>query len=416
MKFYLITMIILMCFPHQALAQQESTSEISSSSKGELGFYNVYDQDDGSQSEVLYYEEDTRFKMGDDYTAWTLHLRFRVRYDFQDEKARDALSHRHLSRELLYASKVFESSSLKLGLQELNWGESLIFPIIDLINPRDVLYPKGFLDSDSKLSVPMINYELYSSSWGNLQLIYIPLSRVGELPEEIGDYAVEEQEELKPIEDQEFGLRYKLPLDSLDLKLYALHHRNREPSFRFKAFSDGSDLELATQKLTSFGLSSSVGTMTRVWKMDARHTPDQELSGIVRRKETRDLTQIMLGLDQALGVDHTFGFELHFDNWGLMPEAYNDSAFASEADVDGNLLWGGLNIRSNFFGQSLKPQLIHFQGINNNDRFSRFQIAGIIADSYQISVEYQESEVASSSPKFILNQAKRFLTELKIHF
>lgn len=382
--------------------------------KRESGYYNIFDTEDGIQNDIVYYEEDRRISLSSAYTSWSLHVRLRLRYDFQDHEKKGKLTKNNINRELLYASKSFEKSSLKLGLQELTWGESLIFPIIDLVNPRNVLYPKGFLDSSSKLSVPMINYEIYST-YGNIQLLFIPVSRVSDLPDSIGGFDVEPVDSQLIYKSQEYGMRYKFPLDSLDLNLYVLRHRNREPSFVFKPFDDGTDLKLSTTHLTSFGLSSSLGGLTRVWKLDTRYTPHQNLSGIVRREEVRNLTQAMVGVDQALGIDHTVGVELHYDNWGIMPEAYNSDAFAQSKDIDGNLYWAGLNIRSNFFNQKLKPQIVHFQGINNKDRFSRFKLTGELGDQLQISCEYQESKVASSSPKFILSQAKRILTEIKLY-
>ncbi len=393
---------------------EEYLSQVTHKSKREIGYYNVFDTSEGSQNDVIYYEEDSRIVNKADYKAWSLHFRLRLRYDFRDQMSGFSLSHHNISRELLYASKNFDDSSLIIGLQELTWGESLIFPIMDIVNPRNVHYPKGFLDSDSKISVPMINFEIYSA-WGNLQLLYIPIIRATELPEEIGDYSVERQKSPELLDDQEFGLRYKFPFDSLDLRLYALRHRNREPSFRFKPFSDGTDLKISHNELTTIGLSGSMGTLTRVWKLDTRHTPDQVLSGIVRRTVIRNLTQTMIGMDQAMGIDHTLGFELHFDNWGLMPEAYNDSAFAQPKDIDGNLIWMGVNLRFNLFNQKLKPQIIHFQGINNQDRFSRIKVTSELADRLQLTIEYQDAEVDSSSPKFILSKAKRILTEIKIY-
>ena len=60
---------------------------------------------------------------------------------------------------------------------------------MDLVNSRDYSYAKGYLDSDSKLSNFMVNYEL-NSDLARVQFLYIPQARKLLIPTELGDATV----------------------------------------------------------------------------------------------------------------------------------------------------------------------------------------------------------------------------------
>lgn len=409
------TISALALFTMSAFAYgQDGSIEIHSRNKAISGAYTILSDSDGLLNSVAYFEGSHEISLDQSPGAWKLNIRYRLRIDGADDEV-SKLSEKNLNREAFYLTKSLDRGNLKVGIQEITWGESLIFPILDMVNTRDFTYAKGFLDADSKQSNAMLNYEMFSD-YGNIQLLYIPRARASTVPTEIGDFTLDSGEEAKFIEDHEYGFRMRAPSDFFDLSLYYLNHFNREPAIKFNPFSGGDDLILSKRRLNTFGLSSNVATETRIYKAELRHTPDQPISGVVRVEEDRNLTQSMFGVNQAIGLNYSLGLEVHYDNWGIMPDAYNSDAFASAKEVSGDLLWVGMNFNSSFKNGLITPQLILFKGVGNEDVFGRLKSDFVIADDYELGVELQASKVSSSSPKFILSQAVRLLLEFKAFF
>ena len=128
--------LILLLFASTGVAEEDEEYEddffkIYSEGNSEIGAYSIYNQDIGVSNVVGYYQDHLKIKLDDEYDTWSLYLRYRLRGDFADKDPQNFGEH-NLKKELLYLAKPVGSGNLNIGIQEINWGESVIFPILDI--------------------------------------------------------------------------------------------------------------------------------------------------------------------------------------------------------------------------------------------------------------------------------------------
>ena len=76
----------------------------------------------------------------------------------------------------------FENASLRLGKQQIVWGQADGLKLLDVVNPQD--FRRFILDDfdDSRIPLWMLNFEIFLGS-GDLQLLWIPDTSMHNLPE-----------------------------------------------------------------------------------------------------------------------------------------------------------------------------------------------------------------------------------------
>src|SRR5262249_42219820 len=81
----------------------------------------------------------------------------------------------------LFYERTSEKWTLKVGFQEVAWGETFGFFIADFINPRDLTDP--FFNELSYVRIPvfMINVKFFREPW-NFQIIATPIPMNNRLP------------------------------------------------------------------------------------------------------------------------------------------------------------------------------------------------------------------------------------------
>jgi len=138
-------------------------------------------------------------------------------------------------------------SSLRLGKQQVVWGQADGLKVLDVVNPQS--YREFILDDfdDSRIPLWMLNAEITIDDDSSLQLLWMPDTTYNDLPENDATYAftspllvpqaasgfnVSLKEVDKPtnlVTDSDFGARYSTFYKGWDITLNYLYHYNDNP-------------------------------------------------------------------------------------------------------------------------------------------------------------------------------------------
>jgi hypothetical protein len=154
-----------------------------------------------------------------------------IRDDSRDLRLRNAF--------VQYKSDLF---FLRVGNQQVVWGEAFGFFYSDIINPKDLRYGLFGEFSDIRLQTPMVNAKLTLSNF-SLQAIGIPKPYFNIVPSPGNDFAYPfyrvlpipniqiNRETSLPIglENAEAGARASYLIDRLDLSVFYFNYYDRDP-------------------------------------------------------------------------------------------------------------------------------------------------------------------------------------------
>lgn len=252
----------------------------------------------------------------------TLHLGCRFWNDFAEPDREIDL--RSLS--LLWLSDYW---SFGLGFQEVSWGETFGFFILDLVNPRDLSDPLfneiGFI----RKPVFMANYQYYWDST-SLQLLFIPIPEKNDLPIKNSAFDVIPApfKSLPLIDPVRFRFDHSLRYAEcggrlgtlfdcgLDLNLYYLWHWNRSIVFESHSKPGFPVLELHRRRIHSIGVSASQAFEDIVLRGDSViHIGTPLTQGQFGRLRHGTLWKTILGLDYTPDASWSTGVQLHRDHW-----------------------------------------------------------------------------------------------------
>ncbi|MCM2278616.1 MAG: hypothetical protein NDJ89_11135 [Oligoflexia bacterium] len=131
---------------------------------------------------------------------------------------------------------------LKVGNQQVVWGETFGFFYADIVNPKDLRsgVPRDL--ESARIPVPMVNAKLIGGS-SSLQLIYIPYPLFNRLPNQGGDFftaqvpgvslTVDDPRKLPfSFANWEAGVRGTQLVGGVDLSVFYLRSFDRQPNFR----------------------------------------------------------------------------------------------------------------------------------------------------------------------------------------
>lgn len=219
-----------------------------------------------------------------------------------------------------YAGWKNQNLNLKLGWQQVVWGESFGFYFADIVNPKD-LYELGLSDLEgNRITIPMFNGK-YVGDGFSAQLILVPvpaISRVARagsafsFPFEsvFGSVPYSVSSERQPsysIENREFGIRLSQQWGPTSASLFYFSGLDREPPFISEPVLPLSVNRLfyrlqtagltTTSDLGSFVLRSEI-----VYQMGKQH----QISGPLALSADKS--------DQWIGV---IGGDRVWDNWHL---------------------------------------------------------------------------------------------------
>lgn len=359
--------------------------------------------DDTTQHSQFFFQEKHVWSPSRDAMTARFHLQYRLIIDSEDAKTYDQPDHHNVEKLIAFVEKPWGDFKLNLGWQEISWGENLLLPILDVVNPRDVGYLRGFYDAGAKQSSPMLLGEWRSGAF-EAQLIAVPWAVKSRQPERIADFKIADERHYEAGRDSEYGGRLGLFLGGVDSRVYYFHHHPREPAYRFQAFSGDTDIIVDEEMVDTSGLSLSYAEASWLLRADVAYHQNFPATSVAAEVERTNLGQSIVGLTFSSedGL-RTLGVELHNDLWETLPEAYSKGAW-TEAERDQTFLsWLAVTANLSLFNSLVEPQFFFLQGLDNNDRLLRLILLSHVNDRISLGSEYQKTEAATTSPKLLLN-------------
>jgi hypothetical protein len=369
-----------------------------------IGLEYAHDLADGStQHSQLFYHEKHVWSPSVEATAARFHLQYRLIVDGEDTRTYEKPGSHNVEKLIAFVEKPWGDFKLNIGWQEISWGENLLLPILDVVNPRDVGYLRGFYDAGAKQSSPMVLGEWKSGAF-DAQLIAVPWAVKSRQPDAIGDFKIADERRYEVGRDSEYGGRLGLFLGGVDSRLYYFRHHPREPSYRFQAFSGDTDIIIDEEMVSTSGLSLSYAEAAWLLRTDLAWHQNFPATSVAADVERTRLAQSIIGLNYTTDDGlQTLGVELHNDLWETLPEAYSKGPW-TESDRDQTLLtWMAVTANLSFFQSLVEPQIFYLQGLDNKDRMLRLILSSHLSDSISVGSEYQKTEAETTSPKLLLN-------------
>lgn len=343
-----------------------------------------------------------KWSFGRGKTLFSLVANARFWVDAHDSKSYDPNLNDNLEKLVAYAEIPVESLQLQVGQLEVNWGENLLMPILDVVNQHDVNHPRGYYDPASKRPAQMVNAEWGTQDY-NLQLVYVPKPEGLRQPDAVADFEVTDDTQYRRYHDAEYGGRAGIFLLGIDAKLYHFRHWARVPAYVFTPFSGDGDLQQADRLSETNGLSFSYAGYSWLVRGDiARHT-SYPATNIGTAVEWSPLTQGILGFQITSEAQQSVSLELHHDHWDEEPTAWKKSAFVAEGQVVRDLSWIVLSSNLTFFDGKFEPFLLVMRGVQKNDTLIRLIPVWNARENLTLAVEYQKTKSESNSPKLLLD-------------
>jgi hypothetical protein len=186
---------------------------------------------------------------------------------------------------------------LRVGNQQVVWGEAFGFFYSDIVNPKDMRYGLFGDFSQIRLQTPMVNAKLTFSEL-SLQAIFIPKPYFNILPSPGNDFAFPYQsafgvssfsiqrETTLPIsaDHMEAGARVSYLFDRLDLSAFYFNYMDRDPWYSVSAGSQyPSNLMLQEHhsRVQSFGLTATDEIEGFVFRAEALKISNRTLPVVV---------------------------------------------------------------------------------------------------------------------------------------
>lgn len=304
---------------------------------------------------------------------------YRIWYDFARVD-----QYKNFDIRSLFYERSGENWSIKIGFQEIAWGETFGLYIADFVNPRDLTDP--FFNDLSYVRIPVfiINTQFFNEPW-SFQLVATPVPRNNLLPAKGDPFDVfPKQLQNAPVlgphrfsvdrlgQDIEYGGRVGYFFESgWDVALFYYRHWNRFPTYRIIVDNLRPALKPVLRRINCCGGSFSKAYDTIVLRGDTVinfHTPwTVERFGTVKR---RLVAQTILGMDYSGEDNLILGLQLHWDQWR-----------------EAGLISTSLRVVKDF-GKKLQYHLFFFvyKGLNNQDLWIQPRFDWDITDSINLSI------------------------------
>ncbi|OFZ51757.1 MAG: hypothetical protein A2381_18490 [Bdellovibrionales bacterium RIFOXYB1_FULL_37_110] len=262
-----------------------------------------------------------------------------------------------------------------LGMQSISWSETFGVNIMDVVNPRDYSFYVFDDLNMSKIPVSIINYQYFYNDF-SFQLIYNPEAKFDRLPGHgslFDPYAkynlpLEQTPSPKAFSDSEFGGRVRyLFSGGLDLGFIYYSHFNRNPAIYLDPALN--KLHSHFEKVNSFGETFSLVVGELVLRGDYLYTPDTPYATNDLSFRYSDRHQAILGGDYSTANGFSFGVQLHMD-----------TLFDHQ--------WISAQLKNSFMGETFRPSLMIFSGLDNQDLWARAEFSYFYTSSFQIAPQY----------------------------
>lgn len=341
----------------------------------------------------------------DDPSAARFKLRYRLLVDSERQDTLKALDQDNVDKLLAYLEKPMDDFRISIGLQEVTWGENMLLPILDVVNPRNVDAVRGFYDASAKQGSPMVQLEWLSGEW-EAQGIFVPTPQKSRQPESVGGFGINDQRQYRYPKDAEFGGKLGFLHEGVDTRVYYFKHHPREPSYRFEAFSSDREIQIDEEMVETTGATVSYAGYNWLFRGDFADHRNFAATSLAPKIERTRLDQAVLGLNWTSDSQQSLGVEWHNDFWEHLPDAFKQGAFVEKSASLQHMSWLGVTANLNFWQSKLEPQVFYLKGLNNNDQMLRAILQSNVSDHVTLGLEYQKTHAETTSPKLLLSQTE----------
>jgi hypothetical protein len=362
--------------------------------------------DDGrTDTSMFSFHQQHEWTLGEEAESAKAFLQYRLRVDAADKASYQNIDADNMEKLIAYVEKPWGNFKLSVGNQEVTWGENLVLPILDVVNPRDLDHVRGFYDPAAKQPSPLLNLGWLVEGW-QLQLLAAPLPVKSRQPDTVGDFGLQDGRQYEWTKDAEFGGSAGYLYNGIDTRFYYYKHWPREPSYRFLPFSAEDDITIDEAMVETSGVSSSYAAFDWLLRWDLARHQNFAVTSIAPTLERINLTQSILGFTWTSQDQQSFSLQWHSDLWDRAPEAFTAGPWIEDQKNIAFMNWAGLNMNLNFMQSMFEPQVFVLRGLNNADQLLRFIVLANVTDHLTIGTEYQKTYAETTSPKLLLSKVE----------
>lgn len=183
-----------------------------------------------------------------------------------------------------------ENFLMRVGYQQVVWGDAFGVYYSDFINPKD-LKESFFSSSDLiRRSLPMLNMKLINSDFSTQVIVGFqpgynkmpPITRyLGTLGSSINNLEVEKEKQPEPFKKYEGGLKISTTIGNTDLSLYGYDYYDRSPYYTLKSlnvFTSTLSLTENHDHITTAGLSGASAIGSYITRFEFLYTRNRNLN------------------------------------------------------------------------------------------------------------------------------------------
>jgi hypothetical protein len=217
----------------------------------------------------------------------------------------------------LYLQYKSDHLVVRLGNQQVVWGEAFGFYFADIVNPKD-LRELGIGDLEQqRLPTPLLNAKLILDDY-SLQLVYVPKPYFNKLPSLGSDFAAPFFAAVPPgfaltvnrdrtlplaLDNGEIGARATALVAGVDLSVFWLHYFDRMPSFQVRPTGPTTLVaDPVYPRVDSLGATATADLSMFLLRLEALYTAGRKLTGPASTGYALLPTDQLTGV---LGLDYT---------------------------------------------------------------------------------------------------------------
>ncbi|MCM2322345.1 MAG: hypothetical protein NDJ90_03690 [Oligoflexia bacterium] len=210
----------------------------------------------------------------------------------------------------LYAQFKGGSLFLRVGNQQVVWGETFGFFYADIVNPKDLRtgVPRDL--ASARIPVPMVNAKLIGSS-NSIQFLYIPYPLFNRLPNQGGDFftarvpgvslTVDDPRKLPfSLGNWEAGVRGTQLVGGVDLSVFFLKSFDRQPNFRAELTSlvpPALTLKAVRNRVQTAGITATMDIASVLVRLEALQIFDRRFDvfdgGVYRSVKSKETIAVL---------------------------------------------------------------------------------------------------------------------------
>ncbi|MFT7220368.1 MAG: hypothetical protein ACI8Z1_001985 [Candidatus Azotimanducaceae bacterium] len=289
----------------------------------------------------------------------------------------------------LYLDVRFDHANLRLGKQQVVWGQADGLKLLDVVNPQD--FSRFILDEfdESRIPIWMVNLELFLPI-GDLQILWIPDASVhnladrdtiyemtapfADIPADVFHLVEASKHPDSLIKDSDFGSRLSMFAGGWDLTANYLYHYDDLPVMRRKLTSIGVTLSTDYERTHTLGFTAGNAFGDFTLRSEFAYNSDKYVStNTISSNTIANNTSPYRGVE----LSREFGYVIGFDWTGLTDTFISIQLFQSILLDDGNYVRDrtdtnvSLLARRYFFNESLQFELLGIYHQNDGDSLLR---------------------------------------------